>query len=569
MTRGASWVQDSRRCRAPIYRRRRRRSGAVADSIVGVRRWLAPLLLMVGADAMGQEAIPSGAELERLGARIGGIVIERVDIFDRSNPGENHFVAVAANMLHVQTHDHVIRRELLFAPGDPYRQAIVDESARNLRRLRFVYNISITATRFVDGVVDIAVHAQDNWTTRLAVQANHLGGVTTSELEIKELNVAGFGKELELKRAKDIDRTTFQLDYTDPRLFGSRFRMRLLAADTSDGNTSLADVSRPFYALDTRWFMRALARNTTERNSYYDDGDLASTFRHRETSGEALYGWSEGLKGDLVDRFRAGFAYADHRFDDPELELGAEDPGIPIDRSLSGPVFEWERLHSRYIVRRNYERLSRDEDYNLGPAMRLRATLSLDALGASADSLYLEVAAERGYEAGESRTWLLEADASGQVGSAEPSNAVARIGVRVFDQHFEYHTLYAGFRAAAGHELEPHRQLVLGGDTGLRAFDARALDGDRLLLLTLEDRYFRGWALWHVLDIGLAGFVDVGNAFRHDESFGRLRGDVGVGLRIGLRKAATSTMVTVDVAYPFGGDDEDRTVTVSVGQADF
>lgn len=533
-----------------------------------MRGRLAIVTLLIGTGAAAQE-LPSPAELEALGARIGNIVIQRVDIFDRSVPAENHFIAVAANALHVQTKDHVLRRELLFVPGDPYRQAIIDESARNLRRLRFVYNISIVPTCYQDGLVDILVRAQDNWTTRLAVQANHLGGVTTSELEIKELNVAGFGKELELKRAKDIDRTTFQLDYTDPRLVGSRLRLRLLAADTSDGNAELADLTRPFFALDTRWYMRVLARNTTERNSHYDDGELAASFRHREVSGEALYGWSEGLRGDVVDRFRVGYAFADHLFDDARVELGAQDPGIPVDRTMSGPVLEWEQLHSRFIVRRNYERLSRDEDYNLGPFSRVRATISLEALGASADALHLELVHERGYAMGEARTLLLEADATGQLGSAEPANALARFGVRVFDQHFEHQTLYAGLRLMAGYELEPHRQLLLGGDTGLRAFDARALDGDRLVLLTLEDRYFRGWSLFRVLDIGLAGFVDIGNAFRHDESFGRLRGDVGVGLRIGLRKAATSTMVTVDVAYPFGGDDDDRKVTISVGQADF
>lgn len=526
------------------------------------------LLLSCVARAMAQ-GVPTGPELEALGARIGDIVIERVDIFDRSIKGEDHFVAIAANFLHIQTHDHVIRRELLFQPGDPYRQAIIDESARNLRKLRFVYNISITPTTYRDGVVDILVRAQDNWTTRLAVQANHLGGVTTSELEIKELNVAGLGKELELTRTTDIDRRTFQLDYTDPRLWGSRLRLRLLAADTSDGNAALADLTRPFFALDTRWFMRAMAENVTERNSHYDEGEQVATFRHRKIGGTGLYGWSEGLQGDTVDRFRTGWAFEEHRYDQLELAEGATDPGLPVDRTLSGPVFEWERLQSRYIVRRNYERLSRDEDFNLGPAMRIRGVVSLEALGASADSLYVEIARERGYVAGEQRTILVEADASGSIGSSEPANAVGRFGIRLFDQHIEHHTLYAGFRAIAGYELEANRQLVLGGDTGLRAFDARALDGDRLLLLTLEDRYFRGWSLLHVLDIGLAGFLDVGNAFRHDESFGRLRGDVGVGLRIGLRKAATSTMITVDVAYPFGADEDDRKVTVSVGQADF
>ena len=39
------------------------------------------------------------------------------------------------NMIHMLTEDRVIRRELLFEPGDSFRRILAEETVRNLRRL--------------------------------------------------------------------------------------------------------------------------------------------------------------------------------------------------------------------------------------------------------------------------------------------------------------------------------------------------------------------------------------------------------------------------------------------------
>ena len=39
------------------------------------------------------------------------------------------------NMIHMLTEDRVIRRELLFKPGDSFRRLLAEETVRNLRRL--------------------------------------------------------------------------------------------------------------------------------------------------------------------------------------------------------------------------------------------------------------------------------------------------------------------------------------------------------------------------------------------------------------------------------------------------
>ena len=530
--------------------------------------WLPVFIAAFATATAAQDPIPSPADLEARQARIGTIIVQRVDIFDRSAKGENHFIAVAANALHVQTKEHVIRRELLFAEGDPYRQALVEESERNLRKLRFVYNIRIEAIDFHDGVVDLLVVAQDNWTTRLKVSANHLGGVTTSELEIKEINLAGFGKLLELSRKQDIDRTSYALGYDDPRLLGSRFQVRLFASNNSDGDSAGIDLRRPFFSLASRWYMRTIVENVTERNSIYEQGEVVADFRHQQERYEAFYGISPGLRGDTVDRLRFGFQYVHDRFDDLELDDGAI-VELPEDRIRSAPMVEWERIVSRYVVRQNYESLDRDEDYNLGPTLRLRAGLSLEQLGSSTPAVPLEMQWQQGWELEPKGMLLLEASVTGDVASRAADNDVGRVQLRFYDQRFVRHTLYASVGLAAAYDVEPDHRLYLGGETGLRAYDARRFQGDSAVLLSLEDRYFRGWSLFRVLDVGLSAFVDIGNAWERGGAFGNLHADVGLGVRIGLRKAAHIGVVTFEIAYPLEVVDGKRALSFTVGQGDF
>jgi hypothetical protein len=102
--------------------------------------------------------IPDGAVLEAEGAVIGEIVLEKQNVFDLSNPKENNALYRLANSWHIVTRDSVLRQQLLFREGDPYVQRLVDESARLLRRNRYLYTASVEPLRYENGVV---AHACD------------------------------------------------------------------------------------------------------------------------------------------------------------------------------------------------------------------------------------------------------------------------------------------------------------------------------------------------------------------------------------------------------------------------
>ncbi|HEU4600837.1 MAG TPA: hypothetical protein VFS24_02660, partial [Steroidobacteraceae bacterium] len=87
-----------------------------------------------------QQAIPPAEELERSGAIIGQILIDPQNIFDLNDPKEDKKLFRLANKLHYKTRSDVIRRQLLFHPGDMFSQRALDESERILRSQRYLYD---------------------------------------------------------------------------------------------------------------------------------------------------------------------------------------------------------------------------------------------------------------------------------------------------------------------------------------------------------------------------------------------------------------------------------------------
>lgn len=62
------------------------------------------------------EALPTDAELERSGARVGALELRTANIFDPSRPGEDFWGFRLANRLHLPTREEIVRRRLVFAP---------------------------------------------------------------------------------------------------------------------------------------------------------------------------------------------------------------------------------------------------------------------------------------------------------------------------------------------------------------------------------------------------------------------------------------------------------------------
>ncbi|HEV7912698.1 MAG TPA: hypothetical protein VGP22_02940, partial [Albitalea sp.] len=271
--------------------------------------------------------LPSFAELEAAGARIGEIRIVTQDIFDTSDPKEDKWLFRLANALHIQTRPHVIERALLFKTGEPLSVRVLDETERLLRTNRYLYDVQFRPLAWHDGVVDIEVMTRDTWTLDPGVSAGRSGGANSGGVHLREYNLLGTGMSVGFARSKNVDRISSEFQFANDRAFGTRVSLGYTHASNSDGRRDAVSVVRPFYALDARWAAGLSASRDDRIDPIYNAGNIVSQYRHRQNQAEVFGGWSPGLVDGWVRRYSAGVALRDDAFQtEPGLTAPAQLP---------------------------------------------------------------------------------------------------------------------------------------------------------------------------------------------------------------------------------------------------
>jgi hypothetical protein len=228
----------------------------------------------------------------------------------------------------------------------------------------------------------------------------------------------------------------------------------------------------------------------------------------------------------------------------------------PEERTLVYPWIGLERVSDRFALGRNLDQIGSVEDRRLGSQLFARLGFASPAFG-SESSRWI-------YAAGWSNSWgsspdsmrELDAGVDGRLGDAV-EDLLLYSELRVYRRDFGKHLLFARLRADIAQDLDRDHQLLLGGDSGLRGYPLRFQDGDRRLLVSVEQRFFTNWYPWHLARVGGAVFVDFGRAWASseaantDDPFSGFLGDVGLGLRLGLSHSGHGSVVHLDVAFPW------------------
>jgi hemolysin activation/secretion protein len=102
--------------------------------------------------------------------------------------------------------------------------------------------------------------------------------------------------------------------------------------------------------------------------------------------------------------------------------------------------------------------------------------------------------------------------------------------------------------------LDPEKQILLGGDSGLRGYPLRYQDGDARLLFTVEQRFFTDYYPFRLLHVGGAVFFDAGRTWGGGASQLGLLRDVGLGLRLSSSRSGLGNVIHIDLAFPLDGD---------------
>jgi hypothetical protein len=509
--------------------------------------------------------LPSDAELAAAGVRIGEVRIRPLDIFDTSIPEEDTALFRLANTLHIRTRPSVIADQMLFEPGQAYDGRLLQESARLLRGTRYLHDARIEPVALRDGVVDIEVVTQDVWTLNPGISFGRKGGESTSGLELEELNLLGTGAQIGIGRTTDVDRTSTLFKYRDRQLGRSWWSLALEHSDNSDGERKGIILDRDFYALDTRWAAGSAVVDDERIDSRYDRGVVVDEYRVRQKAATVYGGWSKGLIGGEVLRWRVGYTYDDRQFD---VVPGSALPSdIPPDRKLAYPWVSAEWVQDDFREARNRDQIERTEDFAYGWRARGRIGYASTGFGADRDAVVFDGRVSRGLAWGRNNSLLMEASFHGRHEDGQFRDVLLQADARYYRRHSERRLLFASLTVAVGHELDADRQVLLGGDNGLRGYPLRYQGGEGRWLLTLEQRLYSNWYPFRLVNVGGAVFADVGAAFGANPYGSKVRdtlADVGFGLRLGNSRSGLGNVLHIDVAFPLNADKSIKSVQLLV-----
>jgi outer membrane protein assembly factor BamA len=521
---------------------------------------------------VAEEGVPSGAlplpspqELEARGAIIGDVKVVVGDVFDTSIEGEDGWLYRTANKLHIDTRPHVIRDQLLFEPGEPYRHRLVLETERLLRANEYLYDAVIVPVAFDGRVVDLEVRTRDVWTLNPGFNFSRKGGENTFGAQVEEENLFGTGRSLDFEWESNVDRESFGVTYVDPHFGHSFTQLGVSYMDADDGDTQWLQLERPFYALDTRHAAGLYLFDSQRNDSRYVLGDEVGEFRHRDEYYEAYGGLSRGLQGRWAHRWTAGVTYERDRFE-PEPAEPAAGP-LPGDRTLVYPWIGYDLVEDSYEERVNQDQILRTEDVLVGLLASLRVGYSSEAFGADRDAVVALASVQDGTDLRPGMSVFGRVQASGRIEDQGLANGSLGAEGRFYWATSSKSKFYAAVSGTVTERLDEEYQLTLGGDNGLRGYPLRYQAGTSRALLTLEQRYYTKWYPFRLFHVGAAAFFDVGRTWGTDvtgaESLGLLK-DVGVGLRLGSSRSSFGNVLHVDLAFPLDGDDDIDSVQLLV-----
>ena len=509
--------------------------------------------------------IPSPQELEARGAIIGEVHIVVGDVFDTTIDGEDAWLYRTANKLHINTRPSVIRGQLLFKSGEPYRHRLVEETERLLRDNDYLYDAVIVPVAFDDGVVDLEVRTRDVWTLNPGLSYSRKGGENTFGATIAEDNLLGTGRSLDFDWDSNVDRESLSVSYFDPHFRHSFTNFGVTYADADDGDTKLLLWNRPFYALDVRHAAGLYLRDDQRNESRYVLGDNVGEFGHRDEYYEVYVGISRGLQGRWVRRWTAGLGYERDRFElDPD-----EPPGgpLPEDRELAYPWIGFELVEDNFQERINQDQILRTEDVLVGLYATARLGYSSEAFGADRDAIVASALVRDGADLRRGQSVFGTVSASGRIEDGELVNGRLAAEGRFYWATSSKSKFFAAVAGTVTEQLDDEYQLTLGGDNGLRGYPLRYQAGTSRALLTLEQRYYTKWYPFRLFHVGAAAFYDMGRTWGTDVtgagSLGLLK-DVGVGLRLGSSRSSFGNVLHIDLAFPLDGDEDIDSVQLLV-----
>ena len=503
--------------------------------------WLVMMVTMPGT----VRAQVATAEFEPV---IDTIIVITENVFGAEEARSNTLFRIA-NAIRFTTRASVVRRELLFEPGEAYDSAIVAESERNLRGLG-IFRDAVIDSSTVDGKLIVTVRTFDGWSTNLNVNGGFTAGTFTWAVGLAEQNFVGTATLVDVSYRKEPDRTATRVGTRLRRAFASSITVAGFYESLSDGKRGVWAVGSPYRAFGDRHSIEVRGERADHR---------VLQFVTRSAIDQDTVEFNRRAFVNRVDVSVAPMATTDRYVRTGISALVRREEFVPwSDRDLAFPdtitgtvgVFA-EYRQANFKVVTHYNGFAQAEDLDLSTTVRFTTWIAPSGFGYERSGIgpRLNVAAGASLPFGFLRTGLL---AGGLFTSAGLDSGRVVVSMTLGSQFFDRQATFLNVQAGILERPAPGREFDLGHGIGPRSFGPHSLTGDRAVWGTFEHRVFLVDEFLGLLGIGAAGFVDYGGAWFEGLAEPQYGGNIGFGLRIGATRATGINVGRFDLGYRFG-----------------
>jgi hypothetical protein len=529
-----------------------------------------------------------GAEVEPRpeGKVIEGIEVVSLDVFEKRDPLPG-FLTPIANWFHATTRRYVIEREVLQAPGQRWSQALIDETARNLRGLPQLSLVLCVPLRgSAPGRVRLLVITKDVWSLRLNSNYTYENArLQYLFLQPSEENLVGSHQQVYGNFILDPATITGGAQYVIPRLAGSRVRASASASfivnrytGAYEGSTGALSYGQPLYSTQAEWaWGAAIAWNEYIYRLFaggyltdYNPGtgqcvgqpnatrDDSSSCRYRIDNIAGAFSvrrsWGSAHKHDLTLGVSATrLQYRAFPWATPALQAAFVAAYMPKSDDVIAPYVEYHDYSSRFVDVLDFETLALTENYRKGHEILLRVTPATTALRSSRNYVELFGAAAYTIPFGDGLVrGIVQGDVEVGTDGTPPADqgripdASVEAGLRIVTPRFKVGRLVFDAHVLDRAENYVNALTTLGGDTRLRGYPSAYFIGKNFLGANFEYRS----RPFELLSVDFAGvlFFDSGDAF-NDWNKLLLKHSVGLGARIEFPQLERVAM-RIDWGFP-------------------
>jgi hypothetical protein len=492
------------------------------------------------------------------------------------------FARRTANRLHVVSREMTIRREVLFKDGDVYTPQVVQETARNIRRLPQIAQVVFVPMRgSAPGKVRVLYAVKDLWSLRLSYDLKATGGGVESLLITpQETNLFGLHHSAQTRFQYLPESYSFGAGYSVPRFGYSRISAAASAtvvlnrrSGSPEGSAASLSVGLPLFSTRPQWawaasvgFSNAVARRYSNARLVRFDSTTTTErdgipFEYRSKSYTASASATRSMGWTYKTDVSFGLSAAMRRI--VLADLSAYDPraardfvsNVPVAEDRVAPYAQLRTYENRFLAVTDLNTFALQEEYRLGYDAYVNLYAVPKAIGSARDVLGAYLAAQYTLPISDGlvrgsveSTTEREINATGD----RLSDASVSAALRIVTPKLGIGRLLLDASALNRYRNYLNGQSLLGGDDRLRGYLSNAYAGKDVLLYNVE---FRS-APVRLLSLQLGGvvFYDAGDAMNGFDML-RAKQSAGFGART-LIPWLNRVVFRADIGFPLNRTQE-------------